>query len=121
MHTRAVKNVRILHDAGVLIATVTDSGAMPTGVVGFDEHCEPRLLVEAGLTPMQSIFCGTSHRAEVIGQSKERGVMRQGWRADLVALSANSLDDTHSTSCIAPVLNGGEMMRSTFLWRLRNL
>ena len=69
----ALKNVKTLHDAGVLIAMGTDSGAMPTRIAGFSEHRELQLLVRAGLSPMQAIVCATAHSAAVIGQADDAG------------------------------------------------
>ena len=111
-HAWAMKNVKILHDAGVPIALGTDSGAMPTRLAGFDEHRELQLLVEAGLTPMQAIVCGTMRSAEAIGQGQNRGTLVPGKKADFVVLSANPLEDIRNSTRITAVWHGGTKVRT---------
>ena len=104
----AMKNVRTLHEAGVLVAMGTDSGAMPTRIAGFAEHRELQLLVRAGFTPMEAIVCGTAHSAEVIGQISDRGTLAPGKRADFLVLAANPLDDIRNTTRLAAVWHAGK-------------
>src|SRR5688572_6075392 len=54
-YNMALRNLKKLHDAGVLVAMGTDSGAQPVRAQGFSEHLELQLMVEAGLTPLQAI------------------------------------------------------------------
>ena len=111
-HALAMKNVKTLHDAGISVAMGTDSGAMPTRIAGFDEHRELQLLVEAGLTPMDALVCGTLHSAEVIGQARERGTLEPGKRADFIVLSDNPLDAIRNTTHIVAVWHGGRETKS---------
>lgn len=111
-HAWAMKNVKILHDAGIVVAMGTDSGAMPTRLAGFGEHRELQLLVEAGLTPMDALLAGTLHSAEVIGQSGERGSLQPGKRADFIVLSGNPLDDIRNTTHIVAVWHGGKEVKN---------
>ncbi len=106
----ALKNVKTLHDAGVLVAMGTDSGAMPTRIAGFSEHRELQLLVRAGLSPMQAIVCATAHSAAVIGQADERGTLTPGKRADFLVLEANPLDDIRNTARLASIWHGGKQI-----------
>ena len=109
----AMKNVRTLHDAGVLVAVGTDSGAMPTRVAGFAEHRELQLLVEAGLSPMDALIAGTANSARVIGQDGERGTLIPGKRADFLVLDANPLDDIRNTMRLSAVWHGGQLVSAT--------
>ena len=68
----AQKNVKALHDAGVKIGFGTDSG-LATRFTGYMEHRELQLMVEAGLTPMQSIVIATSGSAEILRAEQELG------------------------------------------------
>ena len=104
----AMKNVRSLHDAGVLVAMGTDSGAMPTRIAGFAEHRELQLLVQGGFTPMAAIVAATAHSAEVIGQAADRGTLEAGKRADFLVLEANPLDDIRNTTRIAAIWHAGK-------------
>jgi Amidohydrolase family len=69
---QGLKNVKTLHDAGVLVGFGTDSGATPARLPGWAEHRELQLLVEAGLSPMEAIQCATRNAAEVLGDLKNR-------------------------------------------------
>ena len=102
-----LRNVKTLADAGVLIAMGTDSGAMPTRVAGWAEHRELRLLVEAGLTPMQALVAATAGSARVIGQEADRGTLEPGKRADFLVLEADPLADIGATLRIETVWHGG--------------
>ena len=68
----AQKNLKTLHDAGVKIGFGTDSG-LATRFTGYMEHRELQLMVEAGLTPMQSIVIATSGSAEILRAEQEFG------------------------------------------------
>ena len=104
----AMRNIKILFDAGIPVAMGTDSGAMPTRIAGFGEHRELQLLVKAGLTPMQAIVCATAGSARVIGQEQDRGTLEPGKRADFLVLEANPLDQIDNTLLIATVWHGGK-------------
>ncbi len=106
----ALKNVKTLHDAGAFIAMGTDSGAMPTRLAGFAEHRELQLLVQAGLTPMDTLVAATAHSAKVIGQENDRGTLTAGKRADFLVLDANPLDDIHNTTRLSAVWHGGRQV-----------
>ena len=106
----ALQNVKTLHDAGVLIAMGTDSGAMPTRVAGFAEHRELQLLVQAGLSPMDALVAATAHSARVIGQEDARGTLTPGKRADFLVLDANPLDDIRNTTRLSAVWHGGKLI-----------
>ena len=111
-HAQAMRNVKTLHDAGILVAMGTDSGAMPTRLAGFGEHRELQLLVEAGLSPMEAIVCATAHSAEVIGQGRERGTLEPGKYADFLVLSADPLADIQNTTRLVAVWHGGRPVSS---------
>ena len=55
----AKRNLKKIYDAGILVALGTDSGATPIRVQGFAEHVELGLMVQAGLTPLQTISVAT--------------------------------------------------------------
>ncbi len=104
----AIRNVKTLSDAGILIAMGTDSGAMPTRLAGWAEHRELQLMVAAGLTPMQAIVSATAGSAKVIGQEAERGTLEPGKRADFLVLEADPLEHIENTVFIASIWHGGK-------------
>ena len=103
----ALKNVKKLHDAGILIALGTDSGAFPIRAQGFAEHLEMELLVKAGLTPIEAITVATRNAARVLKIEKSLGTIEKGKSADLVILSSNPAGDIKNTRKIEGVYKAG--------------
>lgn len=99
-------NLRTLHAAGVRIGFGTDSGAMPQRVIGFAEHRELELFVQAGLTPAQALSAATRDAAELLGL-EDRGRIAEGQRADFVVLAADPLADILNTRKIDAVWQAG--------------
>jgi len=81
----ALHNVKVLHDAGVLVALGTDAG-MPGTPHGVSTLHEMELLVKAGLTPKQALMVGTANSAKAVGQLADRGTIEAGKRADIVLI-----------------------------------
>ena len=101
--------VKQLYDAGVNIAVGTDSGA-PGVVIGKAVHKELETLVEAGLSPMEAIVCGTKKAAENLGQENELGTIETGKLADMIAVSGNPATDISDTKNIKLVVQDGRIL-----------
>lgn len=107
-HAMAMRNVKTLHAAGVLIGFGTDSGATPARLPGWAEHRELQLLVEAGLQPMEAIVCATRNAAVVLlGPEANRGTLEPGRRADFIVLAGNPLEDIRNTTKLVAIYHGG--------------
>ena len=105
----AKPNLKTLSDAGVLIAMGTDTG--PAGRwQGFFEHLELEMMVQSGLTPMQTIVAATSAAAECHGRGGQFGSIQPGASADLLVLKANPLDDIRNTRQIQSVWITGKRL-----------
>lgn len=102
------QNTKLLFDGGAFLAMGTDSGAVPTRVIGFAEHRELQLLVQAGLEPMDAIVIATRNSARALGDEKNRGTLEAGKRADFLVLSGNPLDQIKNTETIEAVWHGGQ-------------
>ena len=98
--------------AGGKVYSGTDSAAATTP--GLSMHHEMELLVDAGLTPMQSIMSSTLWGAEILHLAQQLGTVEVGKLADLVVLDANPLDDIRNTKRISKVIQNGELVDTAF-------
>lgn len=107
---RLVRSMRRYNEAGVRLATGTDS-PFPIGV----QH-EMEVLVESGLTPMQAIVAATGGAARVLN-APDIGTIAEGQWADLVLLDANPLEDIRNTRRIREVIQRGRVIDRAALRR----
>jgi imidazolonepropionase-like amidohydrolase len=89
--------------AGVPIAFGTDAGVGPHG--GNAE--EFRLLVGAGMTPMQALVAATSTAAKLLGWEDRVGTLAAGRLADIVAVPGDPTRDISATERVLFVMKGG--------------
>jgi imidazolonepropionase-like amidohydrolase len=106
----ALKNVKILHDAGVNIGFGPDTGP-PGRFAGYFEHLEAEKLVEAGLTPMEVIVAWSKTNSRALGIDRDFGTLEAGKAADFLILNANPLDDMRNARAIHRVYIGGKRFR----------
>ena len=102
----AMRNLKQVSDAGVPVVMGTDTGP-PGRFQGYFEHLELEYMVEAGLTPMQTIAAATSTAARFAHVSDRVGTLAPGKWADLLVLNANPLDDIRNTRKIDSVWIAG--------------
>ena len=101
------RDFREMHAAGVKFLAGSD-----TGVVfihpGFSLHGELESLVRnVGLTPVDALRAATVNPAAFFGLERELGAVRPGYRADLLLLDRNPLEDIRRTKQIAGVMRDG--------------
>ncbi len=104
------QNLKILQDAGVIIAANTDAGNIGTlhGPALFREF---ELMAEAGLTPRQILTAATINNAKLMGQQLTLGTIEPNKLADLVILNSDPLLDILSTSDIHLVVKDGNVYK----------
>lgn len=109
---QAMRNVKILSDAGIPIVMGTDSGGrMDAGrFAGFMEHEEMDLYFQSGMTPMQILVSATGGAARALAIDKELGTVQPGRWADLVVLNANPLENFRNMRQINSVWIGGRAL-----------
>ena len=102
----AKANLMKVSGAGIGIAMGTDTGP-GARFQGYFEHGELELMVESGLTPLQSIVASTGEAAKCMEVDDELGTLEAGKWADFVVLGANPLDDISNTKMIEAVWIAG--------------
>ena len=105
----AQMNLKRLAEAGVKIGFGTDTGP-PGRFLGYFEHWEMQLMVEAGLKPMQVITAASKTSAEFLG-AKDLGTLERGKWADLIVLAKNPLVDIRNTRSLESVYIAGNKVK----------
>jgi imidazolonepropionase-like amidohydrolase len=95
-----------LRRAGVPVLAGTDAGNAGT-LVGASLHHELAQLVDAGLTPREALVAATSGPATAF-RLGQRGQVAKGYKADLVLVEGNPLQDIAATRRIVEVWKDGE-------------
>ncbi|KAK7959173.1 uncharacterized protein PG986_004027 [Apiospora aurea] len=106
----SLRSVRAMKEAGVPILAGTDShsaGVLYEIPAGKSLHHELELLVRAGLTPEETLRAATSQAARCFSL-EDRGWVKRGFRADLVLVEGNPLEDISATRRIVKVWSSGQ-------------
>jgi len=93
--------------SGVKIAFGTDMGVGPHG----DNALEFGYMVEAGMPAAEALQSATYRAAEVLGE-RDLGQLEPGFRADVVAVPGNPLEDIALTRKVAFVMKDGVVYRA---------
>lgn len=104
----AKNNLKMLSDAGVRIAMGTDTGPAAR-FQGYFEHGELDLMVDSGLTPMQTIMAATGDAAACLDLD-DLGTLTAGKRADFVVYGANPAADISNSRSIESVWIAGNLV-----------
>lgn len=105
------KLLKALQDGGAKILLGTDSPQI-FSVPGFSMKHELKRMAEAGLTPFEILSSGTSNVGEYFSDKDNFGVIREDYRADLILVSENPLEDLHTI-----IEHEGVMVRGMWLSR----
>lgn len=89
MRESHIRTLEMAMAKGVPVAMGTDGGPYVHGQNAF----ELELMVEAGMTPMQSIVASTKTAAECLGLGAEVGTLEAGKYADLIVVDGDPLAD----------------------------
>jgi len=117
-HQTRLRLIKVLHDAGAGIVAGTDS-TNPFVVHGAALHDELSYFVKAGLTPYEALTKSTIDAARFLRQQDEFGRIASGFRADLLLLDTNPLEDISHTRNIAGVMLRGKWMPAEELAAVR--
>jgi len=92
MVARHKSSFKLARRAGVAIAMGTDAGVMPHGT----NLRELGLMVNIGMTPMESIVATTKIAAQCLGWEDQVGTIEKGKYADIIIASTNPIQDIRS-------------------------
>jgi imidazolonepropionase-like amidohydrolase len=96
------RNLKKVHDAGMIIGVGTDANAD----IGWGVHTELADMVFCGLTPAEAIVAGTKTSAEIL-KLNDLGTVAAGKSADFIVLDANPLENILNTRKISQVFQRG--------------
>src|SRR5215510_12852204 len=86
----------------------TDAGVYPHG----DNAKQFFYMVKFGMTPAQAIRAATTNAADLIGRSKDVGSIEAGKYADIIAVSADPLQDVRALENVQFVMKGGVVYKN---------
>lgn len=102
-------NLKILNDAGVLIATGTDAGNIGT-MHASSYLAELKAMHKSGMSNWQILTASTLNGAKVLDKQNEFGTITKGKKANLVLLDANPVDNIENVTKINHVINNGVVL-----------
>ncbi len=103
------KIIKVLQEVGAKIYLGSDSPQI-FQAPGFSLMDELREMVAAGLTPYQALEAGTRVSAEFLGKFDKFGMVKEGYRADLVLLNGNPLERLRNIQRRAGVMVNGHWL-----------
>jgi imidazolonepropionase-like amidohydrolase len=106
----AMRNLKRVGDAGLLVAMGTDSGPFPERFQGYFEHLEMEMMVQAGLTPAQVLRATTVDAAKAM-RVEGVGTLAPGAWADLLVLDHDPRQDIRNTRQISSVWIAGNPIK----------
>ena len=106
---QALRNLKLLVDAGAPVTFGTDAGPQAR-FPGFFEHLELEIMVRAGLRPEQALYAATGQAAECLGR-EDIGTLEVGNWADFLVLASSPMNDITNTQTLEQVYVAGKPLR----------
>jgi imidazolonepropionase-like amidohydrolase len=102
----SMANLKILSDAGVLIATGTDAGNIGT-LHASSYLAELKAMKKSGMSNWQILEASTINGAKILNKENEFGSVSVGKKANLILLNANPIENIENVIKINRVINKG--------------
>jgi len=99
--------LKAMAEKGVIIMAGTDAN-VPVAVPGFSLHDELISLTQSGMNNTQTLLSATKIPANRMHQKS--GIIKKGYRADLVLLDKNPLENIENTKAINTVILNGKLL-----------
>ncbi len=93
------------HERGIPLPVGTDS-PWPYLIPGFSMHDELSMYVDAGISPVDALFCATSQAARIL-KKPNIGSIAAGMKADLTIVAGNPLEHIQDISNVRRVVHAG--------------
>ncbi|MGK0253916.1 MAG: imidazolonepropionase-like amidohydrolase [Mariniflexile sp.] len=103
-------NLKILSDAGVLIATGTDAGNIGT-MHASSYLAELKAMKKSGMSHWQIIQASTINGAKVLNKESEFGAVSVGKKANLILLDKNPIENLENITKINLIINKGKVFK----------
>jgi hypothetical protein len=107
------------NEAGIPLLLGTDSPYIPGLPNGYSIHDDLRNMVQVGLSPYEALKAGTKAPGEFITkyvpESTSFGLVKEGYRADLILLTANPLDNVENIKKRTGVMSAGRWTSEKWL------
>jgi imidazolonepropionase-like amidohydrolase len=71
------------------------------------------------MTPAQAIRAATSNAADLVGRAQDVGTVQAGKYADLIAVSADPLEDVRALENVGFVMKGGVVYKDSISGKTR--
>lgn len=107
-------NLKILSDAGVLIATGTDAGNIGT-LHASSYLAELKAMQKSGMSNWAIIQASTINGAKILNKENEFGTVSTGKKANLLLLDANPIEDISNVTKINTIINKGNIFKPNTL------
>ncbi len=104
---RMLDMLRRMHAAGVKVAFGTDTGVSAHG----DNAQEFALMVQAGMTPLQTIQAATLNAADHFGLTAEIGSIAPGKAADIIAVDGDPMANVRELESVDFVMARGKIYK----------
>lgn len=103
------------HERGIPLPIGTDS-PWPYLIPGFSVHDELSMYVDAGIAPVDALFCATSQAARIL-KAPHIGSIANGMKADLTIVEGNPLNHIQDISNVRKVVHAGIPMDPDDLYK----
>lgn len=110
VETTKMANLKLLSDAGVLLATGTDAGNIGT-LHASSYLAELQAMKKGGLSNWKILEASTINGAKILNKEHEFGSINVGKKANFILLDANPIDDIENLTKINTVINRGSVFK----------
>ena len=100
------ENFKAANSMGANMVFGTDAGIYPHG----DNAKQFKYMVQWGMTPLEAIQAATINTAELFGVNKV-GELKAGYKADIIGVKGNPLDDISILEKVIFVMKDGELIK----------